>query len=227
MTSEPPLVFFFTFFCNHLSKKTVSVMSLSGSPVYVIALPSSNVRDIAETEGCALAARIVSSHQHDVSARAYNGSLFSMSYLKLSFGCCCARVSFAPSSSSDDSSPKSFLDSSLVRCDVSSPSKTPVCSVSSASSLKCSSPSSSVSRGWRIAFQCDGCLAKNSLIAIRDPQANVAGACAATCKRRLTNAAARLGTTSSRKLLKTSERICAVFVERKSPGCNNNAYNAR
>ena len=39
MTSEPPLDRFFGFFCNHLSRKTVSVMSARGSPSYSIGLP--------------------------------------------------------------------------------------------------------------------------------------------------------------------------------------------
>ena len=51
MTREPPLDLFFGFFCNHLSRNTVSVMSERGSPSYSIGLPSSKVRDIAETDG--------------------------------------------------------------------------------------------------------------------------------------------------------------------------------
>ena len=78
-----------------------------------------------------------------------------------------------------------------------------------------------------MAFQCEGCFDKNSLTAMSAPHANVAGACEATCNKRFTIAAERFGTTSSRKLLKISDNTCALFADRKSPGCNSKAYSAR
>ena len=147
IADPPPLDFFFGFFCSHLSRKTVSVMSAKGSPSYSIGLPSSRVLDMADTDGCDDAASTVSSHQQHVSARAYKGSRFSMSYRSPAF----ATFGSSSSASSSEDLSLSLLDVGAATFFASaSPSNKPVRSSSLPSllaSVKCSTPSTSASRG--------------------------------------------------------------------------------
>mmetsp|Transcript_14575 Transcript_14575/g.23998 ORF Transcript_14575/g.23998 Transcript_14575/m.23998 type:complete len:226 (+) Transcript_14575:767-1444(+) len=225
-------------------------MSASGSPLYSTLVPNNSDRAMAPTDGCTLRSSTASSHQHEVSARANSGSRFCMSYRRAAD--CTAAAFFDPSSSlsslarpplpwlpssSSLSSPSSSSSSSVGAFDVSAcfvlvskPSPPPISSSSSSTSTKRSTSSaSSPSRGCRMASQCDGLSLRNSLTNIRAPHANGAGACAATCSRRFTTAAALLGCGSSLSALNVSENSCPAAADepRGTPGCSSAPYSAR